>query len=328
MDGEIRFFSKECYSNGCIGTVDVTYPSIPLYLKYQPKLVEGMIDPIFHYAAGDDWKFPYAPHDVGQYPLANGQVYGYDRKTRVMQDYYQMPVEECGNMILCVAALCKAENSLEYAKKHKEVLNGWTDYLISVGWDPENQLCTDDFAGHLAHNCNLSVKGILGIAAWAELLRGLGETEKADSYRKTALSLAETWKEKAFDGDHYRLTFDGEGSWSLKYNLIWDKLLDLRIFDPKIAKMEVAYYLTRMNPYGIPLDSRCDYTKSDWEMWTVVLDDNEEYRKQIIHTMWKALCSLDRRAPFPDWYHTETPKAEGFQNRTVQGGLFILLLNW
>ena len=328
VDGEIRFFSKECYSNGCIGTVDVTYPSIPLYLKYQPKLVEGMIDPIFHYAAGDDWKFPYAPHDVGQYPLANGQVYGYDRKTRVMQDYYQMPVEECGNMILCVAALCKAENSLEYAKKHQEILTGWADYLVSVGWDPENQLCTDDFAGHLAHNCNLAIKGILGIAAWAQILKELGDTEKADSYRKTALSLAETWKEKAFDGDHYRLTFDGEGSWSLKYNLIWDKLLDLRIFDPKIAKTEVAYYLTRMNPYGIPLDSRCDYTKSDWEMWTVVLDDNEEYRKQIIHTMWKALCSLDRRAPFPDWYHTETPVAECFQNRTVQGGLFIPLLNW
>ena len=82
-----------------------------------------MIDPIFHYAAGDDWKFPYAPHDVGQYPLANGQVYGYDRKTRVMQDYYQMPVEECGNMILCVAALCKAEKFSEICEKStKEVL--------------------------------------------------------------------------------------------------------------------------------------------------------------------------------------------------------------
>ena len=328
VDGEIKFFSKECYSNGCIGTVDVTYPSIPLYLKYQPKLVEGMIDPIFHYAAGDDWKFPYAPHDVGQYPLANGQVYGYDRKTRVMQDYYQMPVEECGNMILCVAALCKAENSLEYAKKHKEVLNGWADYLVSVGWDPENQLCTDDFAGHLAHNCNLAIKGILGIAAWAQILKELGDTEKADSYRKTALSLAEAWEKNAFDGDHYRLTFGGEGTWSLKYNLIWDKLLGLHIFDPKIAKTEVAYYLARMNPYGIPLDSRCDYTKSDWEMWTVMLDDNEEYRNQIIHTMWEALCHMDRRAPFPDWYHTEAPVAECFQNRTVQGGLFIPLLNW
>ena len=328
VDGEIKFFSKECYSNGCIGTVDVTYPSIPLYLKYQPKLVEGMINPIFHYVAAGDWKFPYAPHDVGQYPLANGQVYGYDRKTRVMQDYYQMPVEECGNMLLCVAALCKAEHSLEYAKKHREVLTGWTDYLVSVGWDPENQLCTDDFAGHLAHNCNLAIKGILGIAAWAQILKELGDTEKADSYRKTALSLAETWEKNASDGDHYRLTFDGEGSWSLKYNLVWDKLLGLHVFDPKIARTEVAYYLTRMNPYGIPLDSRCDYTKSDWEMWTVVLDDNEEYRSQIIHTMWEALCSLDRRAPFPDWYHTETPKAEAFQNRTVQGGLFIPLLNW
>ena len=79
-----------------------------------------------------------------------------------------------------------------------------------------------------------------------------------------------------------------------------------------------------MNPYGIPLDSRCDYTKSDWEMWTVMLDDNEEYRNQIIHTMWEALCHMDRRVPFPDWYHTEAPVAECFQNRTVQGGLFIV----
>ena len=239
-----------------------------------------------------------------------------------------MPVEECGNMILCVAALCKAENSLKYAKKHQEILTGWADYLVSVGWDPENQLCTDDFAGHLAHNCNLAIKGILGIAAWAQILKELGDTEKADSYRKTALSLAEAWEKNAFDGDHYRLTFGGEGTWSLKYNLIWDKLLGLHIFDPKIAKTEVAYYLTRMNPYGIPLDSRCDYTKSDWEMWTVMLDDNEEYRNQIIHTMWEALCHMDRRVPFPDWYHTEAPVAECFQNRTVQGGLFIPLLNW
>ena len=126
----------------------------------------------------------------------------------------------------------------------------------------------------------------------------------------------------------YRLTFDGEGSWSLKYNLIWDKLLDLRIFDPKIAKTEVAYYLTRMNPYGIPLDSRCDYTKSDWEMWTVVLDDNEEYRKQIIHTMWKLSAAWTAELRSRTGITRKRQKQKGFQNRTVQGGLFILLLNW
>lgn len=328
VDGELKFFSKECYSNGCIGTVDLTYPSMPLYLKYCPQLMEGMMNPIFHLSDTVQWPFPYAPHDVGQYPLANGQVYGLNHHTHVLDEKYQMPVEESGNMLLCVAAVCKAENSIEYAVKHKEILTRWTDYLVSVGWNPENQLCTDDFAGHLAHNCNLSIKGILGIAAWAKLLGQMGEKEQEQKYRAEAEKLAREWEKAAFDGDHYRLTFDGEGTWSLKYNLVWDTLLDLNVFDRKVAETEVKYYLTKMNPYGIPLDSRCDYTKSDWEMWTTMLTDNVEYRDKIIDTMWEAVCDMDRRAPFPDWYHTEKAVAEGFQNRSVQGALFIRLLNW
>lgn len=328
VDGELKFFSKECYSNGCIGTVDLTYPSMPLYLKYCPQLMEGMMNPIFHLADTVQWPFPYAPHDMGQYPLANGQVYGLNHHTHVLDEKYQMPVEESGNMLLCVAAVCKAENSIEYAVKHKEILTRWTDYLVSVGWNPENQLCTDDFAGHLAHNCNLSIKGILGIAAWAKLLGQMGEKEQEQKYRAEAEKLAREWEKVAFDGDHYRLTFDGEGTWSLKYNLVWDTLLDLNVFDRKVAETEVKYYLTKMNPYGIPLDSRCDYTKSDWEMWTTMLTDNVEYRDKIIDTMWEAVCDMDRRAPFPDWYHTEKAVAEGFQNRSVQGALFIRLLNW
>lgn len=328
VDGELKFFSKECYSNGCIGTVDLTYPSMPLYLKYCPQLMEGMMNPIFHLADTVQWPFPYAPHDMGQYPLANGRVYGLNHHTHVLDEKYQMPVEESGNMLLCVAAVCKAENSIEYAVKHKEILTRWTDYLVSVGWNPENQLCTDDFAGHLAHNCNLSIKGILGIAAWAKLLGQMGEKEQEQKYRAEAEKLAREWEKAAFDGDHYRLTFDGEGTWSLKYNLVWDTLLDLNVFDRKVAETEVKYYLTKMNPYGIPLDSRCDYTKSDWEMWTTMLTDNVEYRDKIIDTMWEAVCDMDRRAPFPDWYHTEKAVAEGFQNRSVQGALFIRLLNW
>ncbi len=328
VDGELKFFSKECYSNGCIGTVDLTYPSMPLYLKYCPQLMEGMMNPIFHLADTVQWPFPYAPHDMGQYPLANGQVYGLNHHTHVLDEKYQMPVEESGNMLLCVAAVCKAENSIEYAVKHKEILTRWTDYLVSVGWNPENQLCTDDFAGHLAHNCNLSIKGILGIAAWAKLLGQMGEKEQEQKYRAEAEKLAREWEKASFDGDHYRLTFDGEGTWSLKYNLVWDTLLDLNVFDRKVAETEVKYYLTKMNPYGIPLDSRCDYTKSDWEMWTTMLTDNVEYRDKIIDTMWEAVCDMDRRAPFPDWYHTEKAVAEGFQNRSVQGALFIRLLNW
>ena len=320
------FLSKECFSNGCIGTVDVTYPSIPLFLKYSPDLLKGMLTPVFRYAAGNDWKYPFAPHDVGQYPLANGQVYGYDKKTRVMKFEEQMPVEECGNMLLCTAALCKWTGSYEYAAEHRDQLAMWADYLKETGWNPENQLCTDDFAGHLAHNCNLSIKGILGLAAWGEMLKELGEAESGKEYRDLAEAWAKEWERAAFAGDHYRLTFDNPESWSLKYNLIWDKLLGLNVFDEKIAETEVAFYKKKIGPNGIPLDSRCDYTKSDWQMWTTVLTGDKEYRDLVIHSMVHALSVMEQRVPFTDWYYTDPVKKCYFQNRSVQGGLFVCLL--
>ena len=102
-NGEILWVSKECFSNGCAATVDVSYPSIPLFLLYNPELVKGMMRPIFRYAASDAWPFDFAPHDAGQFPLLNGQVYanGTDPKD-------QMPVEECGNMLVMMAAVCLA----------------------------------------------------------------------------------------------------------------------------------------------------------------------------------------------------------------------------
>ena len=327
FDGkDALFLSKENFSNGCIGTVDITYPSIPLFLKYCPDLIKGMMNPVFEYAAGADWEYPFAPHDVGQYPLANGQVYGYNRKTREMRFEDQMPVEECGNMLLSAAAYCFRVGDYSYAKEHRRQLEAWADYLKEVGWDPENQLCTDDFAGHLAHNCNLSIKGILGIAAWGMILEQFGENDTAAEYRDIAVKWAGEWEKAANAGDHYRLTFDNPDSWSLKYNLIWDKLLNLNIFDPKIAETEVVYYKKMIGPNGIALDSRTDYTKSDWQMWTTVLTDDKEYRDSVVSSMVHANMCMDQRVPFPDWYFTAPVRKCYFQNRSVQGGLFICLL--
>ena len=91
-----------------MATVDVTYPSIPLFLLYAPELVEGMLNPVFKLVEKGYWDYPFAPHDVGTYPLANGQAYGYALRYIQSGDPFtkQMPVEECGNMILCVAAVC------------------------------------------------------------------------------------------------------------------------------------------------------------------------------------------------------------------------------
>ena len=155
--GEILFLSKENFSNGCMGTVDVSYPSIPQFLLYNVELVKGMLRPIFEYSRKAEWIYDFAPHDIGQYPLANGQVYGLNKETKSFTDEMQMPVEECCNMIIMTAAVCIIEKNAEFAKQNFDLLEKWVEYLVENGQDPGNQLCTDDFAGHLAHNTNLSI---------------------------------------------------------------------------------------------------------------------------------------------------------------------------
>ena len=225
------FMPKENFSNGSISTVDVLYPSSPMFLFLNPKLVEAQLEPVARYAETSHWKFPFAPHDLGVYPLANGQLYG---GGEISEDD-QMPVEESGNMILMFAALAHAEHDTAFAKRYWPLLTKWAEYLLAKGFDPENQLCTDDFAGHLAHNTNLSIKAIEALAAYAQLAKEMGDTKTAAQYQDAAKSMAAKWVSMAADDGHYRLAFDKPGTWSQKYNLVWDNILGLHIFPAEIA---------------------------------------------------------------------------------------------
>ena len=320
--GEPLCFSKENFSNGSMGTVDVFYPAAPFFLYLNPVLIKAQTTPIFEYAESGRWPWPYAPHDIGKFPLGNGQKYGGGEKT----EDRQMPVEECGNMIILAGAIAKAEGNAEYAAKYWKTVTKWAEYLKEKGFDPENQLCTDDFAGNLAHNTNLSVKAIMGLASYAMLceMRGLGQ--EASAYKKTAEELALKWVKAADDGDHFKLAFDNPGSWSQKYNMVWDEILGFNLFPKQVKDKELAYYLKMQNHYGLPLDNRESYTKLDWIVWTATMADSKEQFSELIKPIYNFLNETPDRVPMTDWYWTKSGEMRGFQARSVVGGVYIGLL--
>ena len=341
-NGEMVFLSKENDSNGCIGTVDVSYPSIPLMLLENPEFVKGLCRPILKFAEMPVWRYDFAPHDVGRYPNATGQVYAakvrvhtpngstyppyylYPASSDPYHFAYQMPVEECGNMLIMLAAAWRADGDLSLVKRHMPTLEKWVRYLIDFGEDPGEQLCTDDFAGHLARNVNLSAKAVCGVAAFGLLKKALGEAETGEKYLALARELAASWEKRCDGGDHTFLTFDGNG-WSMKYNMVWDKLFGLNLMDDDYYARENAWYKAHTNEFGLPLDSRSDYTKSDWIMWVAALapaEDFSAYAAPIAHYIRNTVC----RVAFSDWYDSKNGTYQHFIARSVQGGVFMPML--
>jgi hypothetical protein len=318
-NGAPLFFPKENSSNGCMGTVDVIYPMMPFGLLFSPALAKATLVPALDYAQSSRWPFPFAPHDLGRYPHATGQVYGGGEKS--MDN--QMAVEETANLLLLVAGIAQVEGNADFAGRYWPLLEQWAGYLKETGWDPGEQLCTDDFTGPLAHNVNLSAKAICALGAFGQLCGLRGDEDAARRWHELARSWVDQWVDAAYDRGHYRLAFDQPNTWSQKYNLVWDRLLGLELFPGNVIREEMDYYLKAQLKYGLPLDSRANFTKLDWIFWTACLTGQREDMDRLIDPAFDFADKTFDRVPLSDWYFADTGRRKGFQARPVVGGLFM-----
>jgi len=310
------FFTKENTSNGDIATVDVFFPMDPVWLFLSPSLAKASLVHVLMYSASPHWSFPNAPHDLGTYPIVKGRDNGGET----------MAVEESGNMLILCDAISQIDGNTEFVKPWWPQLTQWAKYLEQYGVDPEDQLCTDDFMGHLAHNANLSIKAILALAAYGDLCRLSGDPENAKRYAALAKADAGHWMTAASDGDHSRLAFDKPGTWSQKYNLVWDRILGLNVFPTSLARQEVAWYKTRLLRYGLPLDSRTHLTKTDWSIWSATLAEGQSDFEAIVDPIHDYLNKTTTRDPVADSYQTDNIQSGGMHARPVVGGFFIKML--
>lgn len=320
-NGQPLMFPKENFSNGCIGTVDVLFPQAPFFLVFSPALVKAMLIPVLDYAASPRWPYGYAPHDLGTYPHASGQVYGMNGG-----DGNRMPVEECGNMLIMLAALANQQGNAELAKPHWPMLTKWADYLVKEGLDPQNQLCSADMFGHLPRNANLALKAIIGIGGFSQLCEKSAKPDDAKKYLAIARDYAAKWQNLAKDDGHTRLAYDQAGSWSMKHNLIWDHVLGLNLFPPAIADAEIAWYLKVQKKYGLPVDHRTDTSLIDWALWSIAPARSDADFQALLDPIWRYANETPSRVPLCDWFVTTDAKKKGFQARPVVGGIFIKML--
>jgi hypothetical protein len=313
---------KEISSDGNVSTVDVAYPASPVFLYTNPLLLKLLLEPLLAYAESGHWPQVYAQHDLGAaYPVAAGHNDGGGEN---------MPIEETANMLIMMAAYvqrAKPADAQSYAQAHYAIAQRWADYLLPNTLDPGCQNQTDDFTGSICHSVNLALKGIVGVGAMSILAGAAGNTNDQQSYRSQAQTLIAQWATKAQDGSghHLLLEYDVQGQWSLKYNAFYDRALGLDLVPAAILAEEASWYASQAQAFGVDLDPRNTYTKSDWELWTAGAIDDTSVRAILIDGVYRYATTSTSRVPFGDLYYTATGKWDAFQARPVQGGMFTLL---
>jgi hypothetical protein len=324
-DGSPWAFLKEISSDGNVSTVDVLYPASPVWMYLDPDYLRMLLLPLLDYAEKGGWPKAFAEHDVGSsYPQASGHNDGKEE---------DMPVEETGDMLIMMAAYLRRiprANARTFASRHYPLLKKWAAYLEKNLPDPGFQNQTDDFAGSIAHSVNLTLKGIVALAAIGQVAELVGQTSDATHYQRRAREDMAYWAKRAKDpkAPHLDLTYHdagGQGTWGTLYNGFADSLLGTGLIPSEIRSMQASWYRQQCNAFGLPLQVPHSYAKSDWELFTAAWLADQPVAQDLIDRVYAYADTTPDRVPFCDLYNTVTGRRVGFEARPVQGGIFAPL---
>ncbi|KAJ5305585.1 uncharacterized protein N7443_005245 [Penicillium atrosanguineum] len=317
---DVLAFIKELSSDGNVNTIDVIMPAFPIYWVMDPNWIRLLLEPIMRYTDAGRWHLPYTIHDLGShYPNAIGHD---DQQAEAM------PIEECGNLLILALAYAQATGDTGWTDQYMSIFQQYADYLIDNGVDIANQLSSNDAAGPLPNETNLAVKAAVGIKAFGELSGNeqyskIGD-ERADLFFYEGLGTDE-------EQTHFVLQYpDFPESWKTPYNLFPDVLLGLRTFSDEAYQMGSDFFSSVRGEFGVALDSRQDWAKSDWNMWLAGTFDTST-RDEFVDDLWAFMTNGKHNWPFSDRYvstskHGNEPGTPILcRARPTVGGHFALL---
>ncbi|KAJ9315694.1 hypothetical protein DTO271D3_3950 [Paecilomyces variotii] len=284
-------FIKEISSDGNVNTVDIIMPAFPIYYVMDPDYIRLLLEPVMRYMAAGRWHLPYVIHDIGSsYPNATGHD---DQLAE------PMPIEETGNLMILTYAYTKATGDTQWAAQYTGMLQKYADYLVDNSINIANQLSTNDAAGPLPNETNLAIKAAVGLKAFGKLSGLTNYSDIGDEHAKIFYT----------DGlgtdpnrTHFVLEYpDMPSTWKTPYNLYPDVLLDLETFPTSAYAMGSKFFQTVRGEYGVALDNRQDWAKSDWNMWLAGTFGTTT-RDQFVDDLWAFMTNGLNAWPFSDRY--------------------------
>jgi Domain of unknown function (DUF4965)/Domain of unknown function (DUF5127)/Domain of unknown function (DUF1793) len=313
-------FIKEISSDGNVNTIDVINPAFPLFYVLNTDWIKLLLEPVLRYLATGRWPKPFMIHDIGtHYPVAAGHDNGSEE---------DMPVEESGNILHLVYAYTNASDDTTFYKKYATTLQSYADYLVANGEHPAYQLATDDGHGAGANYTNLGIKAAVGLTAFGALSGMSNYTDKGKAF---ANAIYAGGLGTDASKSHFTVFYGNDSSWGTPFNLFPDVLLGLQTFPTAAISMENAWYPQVAKTYGVQLDSRTTWGKTDWMMWAAATalggSDGDAVRDMFVTDIHKFLVNTvaSDAIPFEDRYFVDTGVVGPFRARPVVGGHWSLL---